>query len=151
MEKDTGVSDADHRCDIYLSHSQIKLWNSLTCEVDGLDRLDEIRLLHLKPLEQLRYEAHDIKLRKRTHLVTVEEQKVAAWKVDCQHLQEYLVVPSIGYTCCSCSQCGNTFPSIHLSCSCERSECLHAAPVARTADPPQPGGSSSVNCSHKTL
>lgn len=34
---------------------------------------------------------------------------------------------------------------------CDKSECLHAALVARTVDPPQQGGSSSVNRSHKTL
>lgn len=36
---------------------------SQTCEVDGLDGPDEIRLLDLEPLQQLRYEAHDVQLR----------------------------------------------------------------------------------------
>jgi len=36
-----------------------------TCEVDGLDRLNEIRLLHLKPVQQLGYEAQDVQLRER--------------------------------------------------------------------------------------
>lgn len=135
----------------------IKLWKSLTCEVDGLDRLDEIRLLHLKPVEQLRYEAHDVKLRKRTYLVTrgrakgccMENGLPTSSRVSSGTVYWLRLLQPINYSLYS--QCGNTFPSIHLSCSCERSECLHAAPVVRTADPPQPGGSSSVNCSHKTL
>ena len=37
-----------------------------TCEVDWLYGLDKVRLLNLKPPQQLSYEAHDIHLRRRT-------------------------------------------------------------------------------------
>lgn len=33
---------------------------SLTCQVNGLNGLDKIRLLHLKPFHQLSKETHDI-------------------------------------------------------------------------------------------
>lgn len=36
---------------------------SHTCEVGGLYGLDEIRLFHFKPLQQLGDEAHDVELR----------------------------------------------------------------------------------------
>lgn len=51
----------------------ITFWKSQTCEVNGLYGLDKIRLLHLKPLQQLRYEAHDVELRKIAYRVTMEE------------------------------------------------------------------------------
>lgn len=41
-----------------------------TCEVDGLYRLDKLRLLHFKPLQQLRDEAQDVELRKRNFWIS---------------------------------------------------------------------------------
>lgn len=37
---------------------------SPTCEVNGLNGLDEVRLFNLEPLQQLSYEARDVQLRR---------------------------------------------------------------------------------------
>lgn len=52
---------------------------SQTCEVDGLYGLHKIRLLHLKPVQQFCYEAHDVQLRggeTKAHQATKEEDRV---------------------------------------------------------------------------
>lgn len=76
------LSEADHHCDffMYLTVDTIEIkfsktcWKSQTCEVDGLYGLDKIRLLHLKLLQQLRYEAHNVQLRKKACLVTMKSK-----------------------------------------------------------------------------
>lgn len=44
-----------------------------TCEVCGLYGLDKIGPLHLEPIQQLTYEAHDVELRETEPKVTVKK------------------------------------------------------------------------------
>lgn len=45
------------------THNLMTFRKCHTCEVYGLYGLDKIRPLHLEPIQQLTYEAHDVKLR----------------------------------------------------------------------------------------
>lgn len=63
----TAASEANGQYNSITELSSLTYWKSQTCEVDGLYGLDEIRLLNLKPLQQLSYEAHDVQLRKRAY------------------------------------------------------------------------------------